>query len=417
MGDLLLLAINLTRRCNLACEHCYLDAGTECGDHEAELTADEVCGLLDEVVACGESTMVVLTGGEPLLRRDVEEIVAYGSRLGLAMVVGTNGMMLTERRVASLKKAGLLGVGISIDSLQAEKHDRFRGQPGAWEKSMAGIDRCRRLGLSYQLHFSVTHDNADELPDVIEFASLSAARVLNVFFLVCTGRGTTFTDITASRYEEILNELIEAQKRYPDLIIRPRCAPYFKRIALQQNPDSMLNRISGNEGDGCIAGTRYCRVTPDGGVTACPYIEEEVGNIRQQSFKKIWQTADSFLRLRKPKLRDKCGICEYRRLCGGCRARPIAAGNNLMDADTWCTYRPEGGTAIEPIADAAVLGVHWSEPAENRLSKVPLFLRKMIKKRAEIYVAELGEQEVTTGHLDTLSARRFGTNMPRRPGA
>jgi hypothetical protein len=88
-----------------------------------------------------------------------------------------------------------------------------------------------------------------------------------------------------------------------------------------------------------------------------------------------------------------------------------------MDADTWCTYRPEGGTAIEPIADAAVLGVHWSEPAENRLSKVPLFLRKMIKKRAEIYVAELGAQEVTTGHLDTLSARRFGTNMPRRPGA
>ena len=413
--DLILVAINLTRRCNLACAHCYLDASTlrDCGDNE--LTTDEVCQLLHDIVACGESTMVVLTGGEPLVRRDLEEIISYGTRLGLVMVVGTNGMMLTERRVASLKRAGLLGAGISVDSLDADKHDKFRGQSGAWKKTMAGIEQCRRQQLSFQLHFSVTDNNADEIPAVIDFASSSGARILNFFFLVCTGRGSAFADITAARYEHVLGEIIQAQKNHPELIIRPRCAPHFKRIAFQQNPESPLNRISGNEGDGCIAGTHYCRITPEGGITACPYIEDEVGNIRQQSFAEIWNNSEYFGRLRQPNLKGACGSCEFRKLCGGCRARPVAAGNDLMDADPWCTYVPTGNALIEPLADMAALDIHWSSQAENRLAKVPSFLQKMIRKRAEAYVAELGEREVTTDHLKILSARRFGSNMPGRP--
>ena len=417
MNDLLLLAVNLTRRCNLSCAHCYLDADTLSHGSDNELTTEEVCRVLNEVTDCGESTMVVLTGGEPLVRRDLESIISHGTQLGLAMVVGTNGMMLTERRVASLKLSGLLGAGISVDSLDADKHDSFRGQRGAWKKTMAGIDQCRRQQLSFQIHFSVTDSNADELAAVTDFASTSGARVLNIFFLVCTGRGKTYTDITAARYEQALVEIIETQKRYPDLIIRPRCAPYFKRVAFQQDPDSLLNRISGNEGDGCIAGTHYCRVTSEGGITACPYIEDEVGNIRQQSFAETWNNAKSFLRLRRPKFNGACGICEYQKLCGGCRARPVAAGNDLMDADPWCTYIPEGGAIIEPFVETAVFGIGWTSQAENRLSKTPLFLRKIIKKRAETYVAELGEKEVTTDHLDVLTARRFGKNRPQRPGA
>jgi len=415
--DLFLLAINLTRRCNLACAHCYLDASTLRDRGNDELTTDEVCHLLDEVVTCSEHTMVVLTGGEPLVRRDLEEIVVHGTQLGLAIVVGTNGMMLTSRRVASLKQAGLLGVGISLDSLDADKHDSFRGQAGAWRKTMAGIEQCRRQQMSFQLHFSVTDINADEIPAVIDFASSSGARILNFFFLVCTGRGSTFADITASRYEEVLGEIIQAQRSHHDLIIRPRCAPHFKRIAFQQDPDSPLNRISGNEGDGCIAGTHYCRITPEGGITACPYIEEEVGNIRQQSFAEIWHASDYFHRLRQAKLQGVCGVCEFQKLCGGCRARPVAAGNDLMDADPWCNYVPAGGAVIEPLADVPLGNISWSPQAENRLTKVPSFLRKMIRKRAEAYVAELGEKEVTTDHLRVLSARRFGKNVPSRPSA
>ncbi|MDT8282199.1 MAG: radical SAM protein, partial [Gammaproteobacteria bacterium] len=236
MNDLLLLAINLTRRCNLSCAHCYLDADTLQHSADNELSSKEVCHLLDEVVTCGDGTMVVLTGGEPLVRRDLEDIVSHGAKLGLAMVVGTNGMMLTERRVASLKQSGLLGAGISVDSLHAEKHDRFRGQRGAWSKTMAGIEQCRRQQLDFQIHFTVTDSNADELETMIDFAWRTGARVLNIFFLVCTGRGESFTDINPGRYEQVLAEIIEAQKRTPELIIRPRCAPHFKRIAFQKNP-------------------------------------------------------------------------------------------------------------------------------------------------------------------------------------
>ncbi len=422
MKDLLLLAINLTRRCNLSCVHCYLDADTLLHSSDNELTTKEVCHLLDEVVTCGDGTMVVLTGGEPLVRRDLEQIIAHGTKLELAMVVGTNGMMLTERRVTSLKDSGLLGAGISVDSLDAEKHDNFRGQSGAWEKTMAGIEQCRRQQLSFQIHFTITDNNADELAAMIDFARSSGALVLNIFFLVCTGRGESFSNIQPERYERVLAEIIDAQSQYPDLIIRPRCAPHFKRIAFQKDPDSLLNRISGQEGDGCIAGTHYCRVTPEGGITACPYIDTEVGNIHQTSFTDSWKHAPDFLRLRKPKLNGRCGNCEYRQLCGGCRARPVAAGNDLMDTDPWCTYEPQGGGVIIPYNSADSSKIHWSQQAEQRLGKIPRFLRKMIKKRAEAYVIELGEHEVTATHLSSLAARRFGNNMPtksrpRRPGA
>ena len=165
------------------------------------------------------------------MRRDLEEIITYGAGLNLAMVVGTNGIMLTEQRVRSLKLAGVLGLGISVDSLNPQYHDRFRGRSGAWAKTMAGIKACRRNEVSFQIHFSISENNAHELPAMIDFARSCGARVLNIFFLVCTGRGESVTDLTPQRYEQILGELIEAQEQCSDLIIRARCAPHFKRVA------------------------------------------------------------------------------------------------------------------------------------------------------------------------------------------
>jgi radical SAM protein with 4Fe4S-binding SPASM domain len=412
--ELSLLAINLTRRCNLACDHCYLDARTLKHGSPFELTTDEVCWLLDEVVQCGEGTMVVLTGGEPLMRRDLEEIITYGAFLNLAMVVGTNGIMLTEQRVRSLKSAGVLGLGISVDSLDPARHDSFRGRPGAWAKTMAGIEVCRRNEVSFQIHFSISEDNAHELPAMIDFARDCGARVLNIFFLICTGRGESVTDLTPQRYEQVLGELIEAQEQCSDLIIRARCAPHFKRIAHQRNPGSALNRISGQEGDGCIAGTHYCRITPEGGVTACPYIPDEVGNIRRDSFKALWAKSPALQSFREPELRGSCGVCEYRKICGGCRARPLALGGDLMDSDPWCVYEPRGGAVIQPLSDDAHGDISWSNEAEQRLVRVPGFLRKMVKKRAEAYVAEMGLTCVMPEHLAELAAKRFGSSGPPR---
>ncbi len=415
MNELNLLAINLTRRCNLACAHCYLDADTLRDGSPDELRTEEVQDLLDQVAARGAGTMVVLTGGEPLARRDLEAIIAHGAERDLAMVVGTNGTMLTKRRVRALRDAGALGVGISVDSLDADYHDRFRGMAGAWAKTMAGIENCRRGGLDFQVHFSIAEGNAHELPDMIAFCRAAGARVLNVFFLVCTGRGEAMTDISPQRYEEVLRELVEVQARYTDLIIRARCAPHYKRVAFQCNPESPLNRISGRDGDGCIAGIHYCRITPDGGVTACPYIGDEQGNIRERAFMDIWENAPDFQRLRAPKLGGKCGMCEYRQICGGCRARPVALGDDLMDADPLCAYTPGTGPTVVPLSGLENSHVRWSAEADRRLSRIPAFVRKLVKKRAEAYVAELGEDLVTPEHLSTLSARRFGNRGPTRP--
>ncbi|MCP4702413.1 MAG: radical SAM protein [Gammaproteobacteria bacterium] len=410
---LFLLAINLTRRCNLACAHCYLDANTLQHGGPNELSSDEVGALLEAIARRSPETMVVLTGGEPLLRRDLDALAARGTKLGLAMVAGSNGVLLTEQRVQSLKRAGTLGVGISLDSLDPAVHDAFRGAPGSWQKTMTGIENCRRYDLTFQIHFSVTENNADELPAMIDFARSSGARVMNVFFLICTGRGESMSDITPERYEQALHDLVEAQGRNEGLIIRPRCAPHYKRVAHQQNPHAPITRISGYEGDGCIAGVHYCRITPEGGITACPYISKEAGNIRTDSFWYVWDNSDDFRALRKPSLKGECGDCEYRKLCGGCRARPLARGGGLMDTDPLCAYQPQGGAVIPPLQDLSAK-IRWSAEAEQRLKRVPAFLRKMVKKRAEAYVAELSEEEVTPAHLAVLSARRFGHAGPPR---
>jgi radical SAM protein with 4Fe4S-binding SPASM domain len=249
---------------------------------------------------------------------------------------------------------------------------------------------------------------------MIDFARRCGARVLNIFFLICTGRGESVTDLTPQRYEQILGELIEAQEQCSDLIIRARCAPHFKRVAHQRKPGSALNRISGQEGDGCIAGTHYCRITPEGAVTACPYIPDEVGSIRHDSFRALWADSPALQSLREPELRGACGACEYRKICGGCRARPLALGGDLMDSDPWCVYQPRGGPVVQPLSDEAHCDIHWSTEATQRLDRVPGFLRKMLKKRAEAYVAELGLTRVMPDHLKELAAKRFGSDGPPR---
>ncbi len=426
MNDLFLLAINLTRRCNLNCSHCYLDAETLQHGSEGELTTTEVEQLLDQVAERSTDTMVVLTGGEPLLRKDLEQLVAHGSRLGLSIVIGTNGVLLNEKRVQALKAAGAMGAGISVDSLDPGFHDRFRGCPGSWEKTLAGMDACRKHGLPFQVHFSITEGNAAELEGMIDFTKSVGAHLLNIFFLVCTGRGEKMSDITPQRYEEALNRIIEAQQQHPDLMIRARCAPHYKRIAYQHDPNSPVTRATGYEGGGCIAGTHYCRITSEGGVTACPYIPDEEGNIRQQPFIDIWDHAPTFEQLRNPTLGGKCGQCEFQILCGGCRARPKALGDDLMDTDPWCSYHPhpqgtfstsfrESHHVIQPLNTTQQQAVHWTEEAEKRLGRVPGFLRKMVKKRAESHVIENGLEAVTSEVLTELSSKRFGSHMPKRP--
>ncbi|MHA1538578.1 MAG: radical SAM protein [Alphaproteobacteria bacterium] len=407
-----MVALNLTRRCNLACAHCYLDAGARDRGDSAELTGDEVVGLLGQIAELGGGIMVVLTGGEPLLRHDIETIAKAGSDLGLMMVLGTNGTELDDARVAGLRAAGLAGAGISVDSLDPARHDAFRGRPGGWRKTMAGIDACRRAGLAFQIHFSVTEENAHEFDEMRKFAQDAGALALNIFFLVCTGRGEKYTGISRATHDAVLAKVVEAARDESGLMVRAKCAPHFKRLAYEFDRDWPITTAQGYEAGGCLAGTRYCRITPEGSVTACPYIETPVGSIRSQSFARIWREAPMFAALRAPKLEGRCGACEYRKICGGCRARPMASEGNLMGEDSLCGYQPAGGPVVQPLGPDAESKMTWSREAKARLGRVPLFLRRMVKARAQAYAAGQGRSEVSSDDLRALARRRFGAEGP-----
>ncbi len=411
-----LVALNLTRRCNLACAHCYIDAGTRRAGADAELTTAEVKSVLDGIASLGGETMVVLTGGEPFLRPDVETLARHCTGLGLMVVIGTNGMALDSRRVAGLRDAGVAGVGISLDSLDPAYHDRFRGREGAWAKTMVAIDACRQGGLAFQIHFSVTDGNAAELESMIAFARSAGALVLNVFFLVCTGRGERFADISPDVYDAVLRRVTRAAHKETGLLVRAKCAPHFKRIAIELDPAWPITLAHGYEAGGCLAGTRYCRVTPEGEVTACPYIEMPVGSVRTTPFAEIWRDAPMFHQLRAPRLEGRCGGCEYRKICGGCRARPLVRSGMLMGEDFLCNYRPQGGAVIEPL-HAAAGEFTWTAEAEQRLSRVPPFLRRMVRSRIEQEARRRGRDTVTADDMRESTECRFaGAGSPPSAG-
>lgn len=410
-----LVAFNLTRRCNLNCAHCYLDAGTRHHGDPRELNTGGVKDLLVRIAAFSREILIVLTGGEPLLRPDIHELASHATGLGLMVVMGTNGTLLTGQRVGALMQAGVRALGISLDSLDPGYHDRFRGLPGAWRKTMAGIEACQRAGMMFQIHFSVTDDNADELEDMIAFARTTGAAVLNVFFLVCTGRGETLSNISRPVYERVLRRIAAAARdEESGLLIRARCAPHFKRMVLELDPPLPATKADVYESGGCLAGTRYCRVTPEGDLTPCPYMEISAGSLREQDFAELWQASPLFARLRSPALLGRCGACEYRAVCGGCRARPLARYGELMGEDFLCGYRPHGGEVLRPMT-VPTARVAWTPEAEARLRHVPPFVRNFVKRRAENHALSLGADAVTVEHLHTLARRRFGGTMPASP--
>jgi len=410
-----LVALNLTKRCNLNCAHCYLDAGTRESGDARELDTVSVERILSEISGVNPASMVVITGGEPLLRPDIYKICAHAASLGLMVVLGTNGTMLTEQNVKKLLQAGVTGAGISVDSLSPRFHDGFRGLAGAWKHTMAGIENCRKLGLSFQIHMSVHQGNVNEVDAMMAWAHEQGALVINFFFLVCTGRGEQMTDITPEQYETVLSRLVDAQNEYPGMLVRARCAPHFKRLAYQKDPDSPLTKAQGYEGGGCLAGTHYCRVTPGGAVTACPYIEEPVGSLHDDSFGDIWASSDIFRQLREPKLHGKCGECEFQVMCGGCRARPLASHGDLFGEDELCSYEPHGGAVIQPLIEAERRPLLWDQEAINRLENLPFFLQKMIRTKVEQAAHDQQLDSVSLELMNSLRTKRFGNRMPAFP--
>ncbi len=390
---------NITSRCNLNCKHCYIDANGRDTGEEGELTTAQALTLVDQIAELNPGAVLILTGGEPLLREDIYKIISHASSKGLMVVLGDNGVLLNSDVAGKLKEAGLSGVGISIDSLDPEKHDTFRGRPGALAAAMNGVVVARDAGIAVQIQTTPTKDNIREIPIIAEWANRMGAKVFNLFFLVCTGRGETMADISPDQYEDILKWAAEEKNSFPGMMVRPKCAPHFKRLLHQENPD---NPLLSTYIAACRAGTHYCRVKPDGKVTACPYMEIEAGNILQNDFNEIWNNSEQLTKYRVAEYNGKCGDCRYRLLCGGCRARAYATVGDDMGEDQWCSYEPVGHEdAIENIDAQSKFGFenskngNWSEEAKAVLDKIPVFARPIVQLAVEKYADENNLEEIT----------------------
>ncbi len=346
-NELRLVAWETTRNCNLSCVHCR--ASATCGPYTGELDTEASFRLLDQIAEVGRP-IVILTGGEPLLREDIFEITRYGTRLGLRMVMAPNGTLVTPAVAAAMKESGIQRISVSVDGATAEQHDRFRGVDGAFSGAMNGIDAAKQAGLEFQINTTITRLNRDQIPDILAFAEEIGAAALHIFLLVPTGRGKYIIEqaISAREYEDTLNWFYDQKKKTP-LQLKATCAPHYYRILRQrarEEGEKVSFQTHGLDAvtRGCLGGTGFCFVSHRGVVQPCGFLDLDCGNVTQSSFADIWRDSEVFNKLRNADNFDgKCGICEYRKVCGGCRARAYEATGDYLAEEPLCSYEPRQG--------------------------------------------------------------------------
>lgn len=409
------VAWNLTRRCNLECAHCYIAAGPSESAAD-ELSTDEVRRIADEIFALNPAPMFILSGGEPLLRDDLCEIAAYASGRGATVVVGTNGTLLTDQKIVELQAAGVSGVAVSVESLDPTYHDRFRRGHGSLQATLDAVDRLGAHGLDFVVQTTLTKGNRHELRDLVAWSADKGAVSFNAYFLVSTGRGARMSALSPEDYESLLGDLVELHVAYLGrMMVRAKCAPHFMRLIHQRAPDSPIL----NYATRCPCGVQYCRVTPDGKLTACPYLPLAAGNLRTQSFGTIWRDSPLFREIRGGTLGGKCGVCEYRRLCGGCRARAYALEGDYLAEDASCAYEPDGVTPVIERARPVTYGtpvnaeLTWAPDARARMERIPSFVRGVVMHRVEEYARRHGRHEVTAELLKEVR-RRLPVDFSKR---
>jgi len=343
--SLRLVAWETTRNCNLACLHCRASATH--GPFSGELDTQAALRLLDQIAEVGKP-IVILTGGEPLLRPDIFEIAQYGTNKGLRMVMAPNGTLITETTVRQMIDAGIKRISVSLDGAARESHDRFRGVEGAFDGALRGIKLAKDAGLEFQINTTITKTNLDEIPLIQDLAVELGAIAHHIFLLVPTGRGKYIVDqeITAAEYERTLNWFYDQREKTP-LQLKATCAPHYYRILRQrakQDGKPVTFKTHGLDAvtRGCLAGTGFCFISHTGVVQPCGFLDINSGNVTQTSFADIWQRSDVFLALRNSKeLKGKCGKCEFIKVCGGCRARAYEATGDFLTEEPLCSYQPD----------------------------------------------------------------------------
>ncbi|MCX5837976.1 MAG: radical SAM protein [Deltaproteobacteria bacterium] len=370
-----MVAWEVTRSCNLACGHCRASALR--GPYEGELDTEKCKRILDEIAVVGKP-VIILTGGEPLLRPDIFEIAAYGDRKGLRMVLATNGTLVTETIAENLIRAGIRRVSVSIDGPDAESHDAFRGVPGAFAGAMAGIAAMKQAGLEFQINTTITQANLSRIREIHALAYRLGAVAHHIFLLVPTGRAKEMADqtITPLAYEETLNWFYEEGLSCA-IQLKATCAPHYYRIFHQRRreqrreagkasgwpvsaavaadeipaasaPAEVRQPLAGKGRHplnamtrGCLGGSAFCFISHRGQVQPCGYLELDCGRLTERGFAEIWNGSPIFEDLRDlGRYKGKCGRCEFIRVCGGCRARAYETTGDYLAEEPFCIHEP-----------------------------------------------------------------------------
>ncbi|MBI4215883.1 MAG: radical SAM protein [Chloroflexi bacterium] len=330
----------MTRQCNLHCPHCYLDATSRLD--EAELSSTEAVGVIDQIAELSPGAMVVFSGGEPLLRPDLPRLVNHASTRGLMSVLGTNGTLLDELAIRELLACGLAGTGISLDSATPDYHDAFRGAKGAWQKALAAMEACQRAGVPFQVQMSLTRGNLPQLEAMVELSSRLGAVAFNLFFLVCTGRGERLSDITPQEYDQALLALAQLQGWFPEIRLRARCAPQFTRLLAERNTSEAALPM------GCLAGSSYLRLTPEGEVTPCPYLPLVVGDLRWQNLADLWKSSRVLIELRRDEWRGGAVLVLSQPAAGDAGPEPMPRAAITWERTLGAPTSPRRGSARCP---------------------------------------------------------------------
>lgn len=341
------IAWEITRRCNLRCIHCRSSSEQEVKGHP-DFSTDEAFRIMDDIVRYAKP-VIVLSGGEPLLRGDVFEIAQYGTEKGFRMCLATNGTLVTDAVCNEIKKSGIKIVSLSLDGSEASVHDNFRNQKGAFEGSIKAARLFKKYGIEFIVNSSFTKRNQEEIPKVYALAKELGATAWYMFMIVPTGRGEKIMNelISKEDYEEILDWHYHMEKDEKDMLVRPTCAPHYYRVVLQKSKEEGVTfekrtlKFSTGGTKGCIAGQLICLIDVDGNVLPCSYFPKPAGNIKEQSFRDIWEHSKLFQELRNFKgYKGKCGSCEYLSVCGGCRARAYAIYGDYLEEEPYCGYIP-----------------------------------------------------------------------------
>lgn len=332
-----------TAACNLKCIHCRrIDVWDQVSPDE--LSADQSKSFINDLAEMGKPVLI-FSGGEPLLRNDIFEIASYAKSKGLMTALATNGTLVTKDIAQKVKDSGIYYAAISLDGATPETHDIFRG-PGNFSEALNGLSHLQELGIKVQVNFTVTRQNVNELPKIYDLVSRLNIHALFLFLLVAVGCGVKIADsqmLNSQEVEEWLKWVCKIQKQNPGREIRVICAPQFYRVQRQINQQTLGDKVDSQNDRrmGCLAGINICFVSHLGDVYPCGYLPISAGNVRITPLSTIWKESHLFQRLRDENiLEGKCGLCEFKRICGGCRARAYYAYGTELGEEPYCFYEP-----------------------------------------------------------------------------